>query len=520
MNDIRFRCDRDTALVETTGGWIKGFQYRGLSIFKGIPYAQARRFHAPEPAAPWEGVLDCSSYGFVCPLLNTDKPQGELRVPHRYWPMDENCLNLNIWTPGTDDKARPVMVWLHGGGFEAGSAIEHRAYNGENMAIHGDVVVVSVNHRLNILGYFDLSDFGPEYRNSGNAGGDDIIAALRWVHDNIARFGGDPGNVVVFGQSGGGAKITTLLQSPAADGLFHKGIIMSGVIGMLADAKGSGSEMAERLMRELGVDSVQGIETADIHALFSAYNRIKPELMKEGKYVGCAPHPNESYLGNPAEVGFRGESAHIPLLVGNCFGELNGFRSPDYDKHSMSEAEQRAQIASVLGEADTNRLIALFRAAYPTRPIVDLLNLDFIFRGPEIPYIELRSRCPGSVWSYVFNMDQPIDGGLAPWHCADVPYVFRNVDMVPYTHGEGADAERVQDEVFRRVIAFARNGDPNDEGLTSWAPCRPGAENTLLLSEESYVQPNHDHVLLPAFAEVMGPVFQRMMEQIMGDMQH
>ena len=190
--------------------------------FKGIPYAKARRFHAPEPVERWDGILEATSYGYVCPLLELPKPYGELNIPHRYWIMNEECQNLNVWTPACDGEKRPVMVWLHGGGFEAGSAIENIAYEGENMCRIGQVVVVSINHRLNLLGYFDLSAYGSEYANSGNAGTDDIIMALQWIQDNIANFGGDPENVTLFGQSGGGAKITTLLQTPKADGLFAK----------------------------------------------------------------------------------------------------------------------------------------------------------------------------------------------------------------------------------------------------------------------------------------------------------
>ncbi|MBQ9401402.1 MAG: carboxylesterase/lipase family protein, partial [Clostridia bacterium] len=179
-----FRRDGQTAVVQTEQGKVRGYEHDGLQIFKGIPYATAERFHAPQPVEPRDGIFDACSYGYVCPLLTNDPPRGELYVPHRFWPMDENCLNLNVWTPGTDDKKRPVLVWLHGGGYEAGSAIEHIAYDGANLSRCGDTVVVSINHRLNILGYFDLSDFGGEYANSGNAGGDDIIAALRWVKAN------------------------------------------------------------------------------------------------------------------------------------------------------------------------------------------------------------------------------------------------------------------------------------------------------------------------------------------------
>ena len=246
----KFIYNDKTAIVETDKGRIRGYFYDGMFIFKGVPYAKARRFHAPEPVDAWEGVKETTSFGYVCPLMDMDRPNGELLVPHRYWVMNEDCQNLNIWTPGLDGKKRPVMVWLHGGGFFAGSAIEHIAYEGENMCKEGQVVVVSVNHRLNVLGYCDLSDFGEEYANSGNAGTDDLVAALKWIHDNIERFGGDPENVIIFGQSGGGAKVTTLLQTPAADGLFAKGIVMSGVIGStLGDSNGSGKKRLQRRER-------------------------------------------------------------------------------------------------------------------------------------------------------------------------------------------------------------------------------------------------------------------------------
>ncbi len=269
-----FARDEKTAVVTTEAGKVRGYLYNGISIFKGIRYAQAKRFHAPEPVRPWEGVWDASNYGFVCPYVDK-KPwlSQELYLPHRYWITDEDCQNLNIWTPACDGEKRPVLVWLHGGGFNMGSAIEMAAYDGENMCRLGQVVVVSVNHRLNLLGYFDLSDFGEEYANSGNAGTDDLIAALRWVRDNIERFGGDPENVTLFGQSGGGAKITALLQSPGADGLFAKGINMSGVLqnGVVGSYAKSGRRLGEVMMQELGVHGVKELETVPYEALAAAY---------------------------------------------------------------------------------------------------------------------------------------------------------------------------------------------------------------------------------------------------------
>ncbi|MBQ3705183.1 MAG: carboxylesterase/lipase family protein [Clostridia bacterium] len=518
-----FQWDSGTALVKTSRGLVRGYRQNGLSIFKGIPYAKAKRFHAPEPVEKWDGVFDASSYGYVCPLLTNERPSGELYVPHRYWPMDEDCLNLNLWTPGLDDKKRPVLVWLHGGGYEAGSSIEHIAYDGASMASLGDAVAVSVNHRLNILGYFDLSDFGEEYANSANAGTDDIIAALQWIHDNIAAFGGDPANVTVFGQSGGGAKVTTLLQTPAADGLYAKGINMSGVIGLLADEKGSGRELAEALMLELGLTSVRELETVDYRLLARAYLKLRPEFQKAGKYVGCKPHPNAFYAGDPCAVGFRKETEQIPLLVGSVFSEFFSFAPSPYDKAAMTPAQQEMTVREVLEGEGADALIPLFKKAYPERDIIDLLRLDYIFRGPEIDYIARRSALNRSTFSYLFNLDQPLNGGTTPWHCSDIPYVFHNMDLVEHTHrpdGDNAVAERVQEQVFGSVMAFARTGNPANDLLPDWQPCRPGCENTMVIGEACGVRQDFDHALIPAVIRYMGPAMARQMARGDARIQH
>lgn len=518
-----FQWDGSTAQVKTSKGFVRGYVQNGLSVFKGIPYAKAKRFHAPEPPEKWEDVFDAASYGYVCPLLSIERPSGELYVPHRYWPMDEDCLNLNVWTPGLDDQQRPVLVWLHGGGYEAGSSIEQIAYDGANMARLGDAVVVTVNHRLNILGYFDLSDFGEEYANSANAGTDDIIAALQWVHDNIAAFGGDPANVTVFGQSGGGAKVTTLLQTPAADGLYSKGINMSGVIGMLADEKGSGREMAEALMAELGLSSVRELETVNYQQLAKAYLKLRPVFQKKGKYTGCKPHPNAFYAGDPCVVGFRKETAHIPLMVGSVFSEFFSFAPSPYDKAAMTPSQQEKIVRDVLGAEGADVLIPLFSKAYPERDIIDLLRLDFIFRGPEIDYIGKRSAMNECTFSYLFNLDQPINSSTTPWHCSDIPYVFHNIDLVEHTHrpdGDNTVTERVQEQIFGSVMAFARTGSPANDRLPEWPFCGAGCENTMVIGETCNVRQNFDHALIPAVFQHMAPVIARQMAQSNAKVQH
>jgi para-nitrobenzyl esterase len=224
---------RGAATVQTRAGTLQGLVRNGVSTFRGIPYATAERFEQPVPAKAWTGTRLALSYGNICPqpIETTFREPQAFVSDWKFWPASENCLNLNVWTPKADARKRPVMVWLHGGGFFSGSSIELPYYDGENLSRRGDVVVVSVNHRLNALGFMDLSAYGEPYRASGNVGMADLVAALKWVRDNAAAFGGDPDNVTIFGQSGGGGKVVTLLAAPAAKGLFHKSIVMSGVMG-------------------------------------------------------------------------------------------------------------------------------------------------------------------------------------------------------------------------------------------------------------------------------------------------
>ena len=521
--DLRFRCGGGAAVAETSSGRVRGYEFGGLSVFKGIPYARARRFRAPEPVEKWDGVLDATSYGFVCPLLTNDRPGGELFVPHRFWPMDEDCLNLNLWTPGLDGGARPVLVWLHGGGYTSGSAIEHIAYDGANMARYGNAVVISVNHRLNILGYFDLSEYGAEYANSANAGTDDIVAALRWIRENVARFGGDPENVTVFGQSGGGGKVTTLLQTPAADGLFAKGYNMSGVIGLLADETGSGKPLAEAVMAEMGLGSVKELETADYRLFARAYLRVRPALEEAGRYVGCKPKPNAFYAGDPCEAGFRKETSKVPLLVGSVFSEFFSFAPPPYDRDAMAPEEQETVVREFLGDGGADVLLPLFRKAYPERSILDLMRLDYIFRAPEIRYLSDRSALNGSTYSYLFDLDQPIFGGTTPWHCCDIPYVFRNISLVEHPHrpdGDDTVPGRVQAQVFESVLAFARTGDPANALLPDWRPCAPDREETMVIGETCRVLENYDHELISAAERYLAPAIERQNERERGNVQH
>lgn len=313
----KFVCSTSEPIVHTKSGKLRGFMVDGTYTFHGIKYADAKRFQNPVEVEPWEGVKDALSFGYVCPLLSEEVPQGEVLIPHRYWPKNENCQYLNVWTQSLRCEAKkPVMVWLHGGGFAAGSSIEQVAYDGENMSKYGDVVVVSINHRLNILGYMDLSPFGEKYANSANAGNADMVAALRWIHDNIENFGGDPENVTLFGQSGGGMKVISLMQTPSAEGLFHKGIIQSGVIdGFVKTPETDGTHIVNTMLKKLGFDEgdIEKLETIPYELMAAAYNKVRQEIARQGRYVGGHPVPNEFYVGDPRTVGFTEHARTIPV---------------------------------------------------------------------------------------------------------------------------------------------------------------------------------------------------------------
>ena len=496
-----FVTNEKETVVKTSKGLVKGYYFDGVYMFKGIPYAKAERFRQPEEIDPWEDVFDATNYGYVCPLLENPKPNGELKVPHRYWPMSEDCMNLNVWTPAPDDSKRPVLLWFHGGGLEAGSSIEQIAYEGENLAKFGEVVVVSVNHRLNVLGYLDLSAFGEEYENSGNIGTADTVASLKWVHDNIESFGGDPDNVTIMGQSGGGVKTTALLQYPEADGLFHRVVNMSGVVDdLLCDAEESGEEFALDLMKALGCETVDELAKIDYSLLAKEYVKLRAEYQANGRYGGSALYPNKHYLGNPQKVGFRKETTHIPVLVGSVFGEFTGFAAPAFDREEISYDEGVRIVKEQFGD-DANELIELFKRAYPERNPADLLYIDTMFRPGDINYVRERSKLNNCTYSYIFNEDFDIDGKCVPWHCSDIPYWFGNTEYVPVCIKDGVS--ELEDKMFWALISFAETGNPNVEQLPIWPACEDGKEYVMFLGNDCRCDINPDHKLVAKLREIM-----------------
>lgn len=506
MMEKVFRYD-DVPVLETTSGKLKGYFYDGEYIFKGVTYAYADRFQMPV-AAKWEGIKEATSYGFVCPLLSQDTPNGEALVPHRYWPQDEHCQSLNIWTKTLDaDAKNPVVVWLHGGGYFAGSSIEQEAYDGFNMCMQGDVVVVSINHRLNILGYLDLSSFGEKYRNSGNAGHADMVAALRWIHENIANFGGDPNNVTLFGQSGGGMKVADLMQIAEADGLFHKGLIMSGVGSdtLLPSCKGDGREIVTALLDELGLkeDEVEKLETIPYYELAKAYAKTSPAIAKKGGYIGGAPLVNDYYKGSPLEYGLRERAYEIPIMIGSVFGEFS-FAPVTFNKMELTQKEAEEIVSKVYGE-HTEEMIQVFSKAYPGKQPTDILYIDRAMRQPSKQLAKLHADGgKAGTYLYDFTLEFPYMHNKIAWHCSDIPFFFHNIDKVEICGIPGV-SEPLQKQMFGAFMAFARTGNPNCPCLPVWPEVTGSEEPTMIFDRECEVRMNFDDALYELIDSILPP---------------
>lgn len=499
-------CYDDVPVVETTSGKLKGYFYDGAYIYKGVPYAYAGRFQMPVPSK-WEGVKDATSYGFVCPLMAQDTPSAELMVPHRYWPMDEHCQNLNIWTKELNEEAKkPVVVWLHGGGYFAGSSIEQVAYDGHNMCVEGDVVVVSINHRLNILGYLDLSPFGEKYYNSGNAGHADMVAALQWIHDNIAVFGGDPDNVTIFGQSGGGMKVADLMQIPAADGLFHKGLIMSGVAdaAMLPSQTGSGEKIVEAILHELGltIADVERLETIPYPELVKAYTKAVPAVAMSGAYVGNGPQVNDWFSGNPLQHGMREHAYEIPVMIGSVFGEF-AFAPAAFNKTILTETEIKEIVGKVYGE-HTKDILAAFAKAYPGKNPTDVLNIDRAMRQPSKKLAAMHAKGnKAGTFLYNFTLEFPMMNKIA-WHCSDIPFFFHNTDKVEVCQIPEV-TEKLEEQMFGAFMNFVKTGVPASLHLPEWTTVTEEKEPTMIFDRECEVRYSYDDELFKLIDSILPP---------------
>ena len=481
-------------VVETTSGTVSGTVYDGVFSFKGIPYARAERFMPPQEAEPWTGVLECNNFGPVAKQIVAWIADSV---------MDEKKLfSVNVWTQGiSDGRKRPVMLWLHGGGFHVGSSNDPMTY-GKALAKKGDVVVVSLNHRLNILGYLDLSACGEKYAQSANVGMLDIVKAMEWIRRNIGNFGGNPDDVTILGESGGGGKVGTLMCMPAAKGLFHKAIIQSGTLVNVMTREQS-QALGLAVLKKLGLTPGEAdkLNTIPYMDLVKAGNEAVSEI-----YGPRTPGSPTSYgfvpsadgivlLQQPFSPGFAGISKEIPLMIGTTFNEL---MRTYYGEKEMSMEQARERLVNEYGDR-TDEFIRLFSEAYPDYTPQDLLSIDNVFRPYTIRAADARARQGGApLYVYLLAWKSPVDNASkGSFHGLDIPLAFYNVDLRPDWTGNAAEAWKLSEKMSSAWLNFAKTGDPNAPGqLTSWEPYTAENGATMYFDKESRIVHNHDRKLM------------------------
>ena len=496
------------AVAQTANGKVAGYIQDGVTIFKGIPYAKANRFEAPVQADSWEGIRSCRQYGPVSPQgARSGWANDEIAFAFNWndGVQGEDCLRLNVWTPALDSRKRPVMVWLHGGGYSAGSGQELPSYDGTSLAFAEDVVVVSINHRLNVLGFLDLSAYGEKYAKSANAGLLDIVASLKWVRDNIEAFGGDPSNVTIFGQSGGGGKVTTLLATPCAKGLFHKAIVQSGSMLRTMESKYS-RKIGIATVRNLGLDasSIDKISEVPYGELLAAGEKaiaqVKAEADRDGVasfIFGWAPTVDGAVLpSQPFDPQAPAISAEIPMIIGTTRHE---FSMTTYVP-ALRNAGREEVIGILKGRygEGTERFLELFAKAYPGSKPADMLDADFVFRPSAIEQA-LRKSLQGAapVYMYMFNWESPVlDGILRSTHCMEIPFVFNNADRHASMTGGGAQAMELASKMSHCWAEFARCGKPSAEGLPEWEPFEAEKRAVMFFDNTCKMSYSHDKELM------------------------
>jgi para-nitrobenzyl esterase len=499
-------------IVATRSGKVEGLEHDGIHVFRGIPYAAPpvgkRRWSAPEREPSWDGVRDATKFSMqsaqtefaLTKLLGGKQPAN-----------GEDSLSLNVWTPACDDGDRPVLVWIHGGAFVWGAG-DTPWYDGSNFARRGDVVVVTINYRLGPFGFLHLGDLFPELEGSGNAGILDQVAALDWVRDCIAAFGGDPTNVTIFGESAGAGSVGTLLGLPAARGLFHKAIPQSGAAAWWSTrerAHGIAMRVVERLgVRAGDLDALLAKSTSDVIAAMPSFREDGIGLLPFQPVVDGTALPE-----SPLAAIAQGNAAGVPVLTGTNRHEMTMFQIADPRIAELDDVGVVAFARHWLGD-DAGPLVASYRSRRPAASPQELwqdLATDRVFRVPAIQLAEAQS-AHASTWMYLFTWETPAWGGiLRSTHALEVPFVFDNLDRggAEMFLGRGPGRQQLADTMHRTWIAFAHSGDPNARpwappDLPAWPRYSPDRRATMRLDEELEVLDDPDGADREALAAALG----------------
>ena len=489
------KSDQDqNPVVETTAGDVSGSVNDSVYAFLGIPYAKADRFMPPQDPDAWDGVRECTDFGPVARQIVPWYPDSVQN--------EKELFSVNVWTQGVNDgKKRPILLWLHGGGFHTGASNDPMTY-GEAMARKGDIVMVSVNHRLNILGFLDLSACGEKYAQSANVGVLDIVKALEWIRNNIESFGGNPADVTIVGESGGGGKVGTIMCMPAAQGLFHKAIIQSGTL-LNTMTKETSQQLGLAVLEQLGLtpEEVAKLDTIAYADLVKAGNEAiakisGPRRPGSPTMFGFAPSADGVVLlQQPFSPGFAEISKDIPVMIGST---LNEMMPVAYGEKELTLEQAKERLVKIYGNK-TDQYIELFAKAYPDYTPQDLLSIDTVFRPYTIRTADARAE-ESSAPLYVYFLawkSQVDNASKGSFHGLDIPLAFNNVDLRADWTGNTEEAWALADKMSSAWLNFVKGANPNVEGvLPEWEPYTAENGVTMYFDNECRIVNNHDRELM------------------------
>lgn len=503
----------DIAVAQTKYGKVRGYIMRDTYTFLGIPYgastAGENRFMPPQPPQPWEGVKPAYFYGACAPQSQMQYPNNSRTFLDcwNYYDMSEDCLNLNVWTPGLDGKKRPVIVWLHGGGFSSGNSCEHHEYLGENFSHYCDVVFVSPNHRLNSIGFTDFSAVDPKFKDSGNVGMLDLVAALQWVHDNIANFGGDPGNVTIIGQSGGGAKVCNLVAMPETEGLIHKAVALSGSASSATD-KQYASSLGKAIAEAAGVKGPE-----DMHILqempYQEYRALADKVAAEFaanngsvRRGGFSPVADDIHIPSGDFYAPGSHSANIPMIICTTTCEWPS-AIDDAARHAATKEQVISEMSERYGSDKAAALYDAYAAIFPDKLPIEVYDLAGSSRAGALKVAGLRNAIGAPVYMAWFDWQGPIfDGRVHAMHTMDIAFWFMNTDLQVSHTGGGQYPRNLSKKMAKALNNFMRTGDPNGRtGLPKWPAFDQENGSTMVLADKSYVLDNPDKKALEIMAD-------------------
>ncbi|MBS1877390.1 MAG: carboxylesterase/lipase family protein [Acidobacteria bacterium] len=501
------------AVANTQYGKVRGYVLRGINYFLGMPYGAdtsgANRFMPPRKPASWTDVYPALWWGNSAPQNMENRYANKFASFRDHWNYDdvsEDCLRINVFTPAiADGKKRPVLFWIHGGGFTNGNGIEHDGYNGENFARLGDVVFCSINHRLGPLGFCNLAGVGGDkFAESGNVGMLDIVAALEWVRDNIANFGGDPSNVTIMGQSGGGAKVCILTAMPSAKGLFHKAVVLSGASRRAGD-KAASEKLGAAVLKEAGlaaseIDKLQAMPWKDFYALAGkAQQTVAREAGPGGGLTrGFSPVvdgkvlPSHPYDPDPAPT-----AAGVPMIISSVQNEQSAsWADSSLESITMDQVverlKQRAGFGPGLGDKARD-VVEAYAKAFPGSKPVEIWSLASSNRQSVVALADVKSRQSAPVFVDWFTWQPPLfDSRMRAFHCVDISFWFYNTDLMLTHTGGGPRPRALSSKMAGALLRFMKTGDPNGGGLPKWPKYSAAKGETMVLDDTCEVKNDPD----------------------------